>query len=49
MIGLVEVLSNIVVGIMNRRLTAVIQFQETLHGFRTGRVTGTASLEAKLI
>ena len=36
-------------GILNRLLTENIQFYNTLHGFRMGRGTGTASLEAKLL
>ena len=48
-IHFVDVLWKTVRGILNRCLTAAIQFHGTLHGFRTGRGTGTASLEAKLI
>ena len=36
-------------GILNRRLSSEMQYHDTLHGFRTGRGIGTASLEAKLI
>ena len=36
-------------GILNRRLTAKIQFHNIFHGFRTGKGTGTASLEANLL
>ena len=36
-------------GILNLRLTAAIQFHETLNGFCTSRGTGIASLEAKLL
>ena len=36
-------------GIPNCRLAVAIQFHDTLHGFQTGRGTGTASLEAKLL
>ena len=48
-IGMVEVLWKTVTGILNRRLTVEIQFQDTLHGFHTGRGKGTASLEPKLL
>ena len=48
-VGLVELLWNMVTGILNFRLTAAIQFHDTLHGFRTGRGTGIASLEAKML
>ena len=34
---------------LNRHITAAMQFHDTLHGFRMGRVTGTASLESKLL
>lgn len=47
--GLVEVLWETVTGILNRRLTAAIQFHNTLHGFRTVRGTGTAYLESKML
>ena len=47
-IRLVEVLWKTVTGILNCRLTKGIQFHDTLHGFFTGRGTGTASLEANL-
>ena len=40
---------NTVMVILNLRLTMVIQLHDTLHGFHTGRVTGTASLEANLL
>ena len=36
-------------GILNRRLTVVNKFYDTLHGFHMGRGTGTASLEASLL
>ena len=35
--------------ILNRRFTASITYQDALHGFRAGRGTGTATLEAKLL
>ena len=35
--------------ILHRRLTTGIQLHDVLHGFREGRGTGTATLEAKLL
>ena len=35
--------------ILNCRLTSSITFHDILHGFRAGRGTGTATLEAKLL
>ena len=48
-IGLVEVLWKVVAAILHRRLTTVITYHDTLHGFRAGRGTGTFTLEAKLL
>ena len=48
-IGLVEVMWKVVGAILSFRLTASITFHEFLHGFRAGRGTGTATLEAKLL
>ena len=48
-IGLVEVMWKVVALILNRRLTSSITFHDVLHGFRAGRGTGTATLEAKLL
>ena len=48
-VGLVEVTWKVVVVILHRRLTARIKFHDALHGFREGRGTGTATLEAKLL
>ena len=48
-VGLVEVMWKVVAVILNRRLTSSITFHDVLHGFRAGRGTGTATLEAKLI
>ena len=48
-IGLVEVMWKVVVAILNCRFTASITFHHALHGFRSGRGTGTATLEAKLL
>ena len=35
--------------ILNRRFTSSITYHDGLHGFRAGRGTGTATLEAKLL
>ena len=48
-IGLVEVIWKVMAVILNRRLTSSITFHDVLHGFRAGRGTGTATLEAKLL
>ena len=48
-IGLVEVMWKLVAAILNLRLTASITYHDFLHGFRAGRGTGTATLEAKLL
>ena len=48
-IGLVEMMWKVVAVILNRRLTSSITFHDILHGFRAGRGTGTATLEAKLL
>ena len=48
-IGLVEVVWKEVMETINFCFTASIDFHGVLHGFRGGHVTGTASLEAKLI
>ena len=48
-IGLVEVMWKVVAVIINRRFTSSITYHDVLHGFRAGRGTGTATLEAKLI
>ena len=48
-IGLAEVLWKTVTSLLNRRLTAEIIFHDVLHGFRSGRGIGNASLEAKLL
>ena len=47
-IGLVEVMWKVVAAILNRRLTASTTFRNFFRGFREGRGTGTATLEAKL-
>ena len=48
-IGLVEVMQKVVAAILNRRFTASITYHNLLHGFRSGRGTGTATLETKLL
>ena len=48
-IGLVEVMWKVMAVILNRRLTSSITFHDVRHGFRAGRGTGTATLEAKLL
>ena len=48
-IGLVEVTWKVVAAILYRRLTTAISYHDALHGFREGRGTGTATLEAKLL
>ena len=48
-IGLVEVMWKVVAVILNRRFTSSVTYHDTLLGFRAGRGTGTATLEAKLL
>ena len=48
-IGLVEVMWKVVAAILNRRPTTSITYHDFLHGFRAGRGTDTATLEAKLL
>ena len=48
-IGLVEVLWKTISGIINLRLSPFIEFHNTLHGFYSGRGTGTATLEENLL
>jgi hypothetical protein len=47
-IGLLETVWKLMSSIVNRRLCNNIVFDDALHGFRAGRGTGTATLEAKL-
>ena len=47
-IGLVEGIWKLLTLILHRRLAA-IKLHDVLHGFREGRGTGTATLEAKLL
>ena len=48
-IGLMEVMWKVVAVILNHQLAASITFHNFLHIFRTGRGTGTATLESKLL
>ena len=48
-IGLVEVMWEVGVAILHHRLATSITCHDFLHGFRAGRETGTATLEAKLL
>ena len=48
-IGFIEVLWKAIASLLNCRLTAVISFHDTLHGFWVGRGTGTAALKANLL
>ena len=48
-IGLVEVVWKVVAAILNRRFASSITYHDALHGFRAGRSTGIATLEAKLL
>ena len=48
-IVLVEILWKAISGIVNFQISSFIQFHEVLHGFCVGRVTVTATLDAKLL
>ena len=48
-IVLVEVIWKTISSLLNLRLTSAIMFHDMIHGFRAGRGTGTATLEAKLL
>ena len=48
-IGVVEVLWKVLQGVINWRIGVTVQFHNVLRGFMTGRGTGTASLESKLL
>ena len=48
-IGLVEVMWKVVAAIFHLQLMTAITYHEFLHGFRAGRGTGTATLEANLL
>ena len=44
-----EVMWKVMAAILHRQLTTAITYHDFLHGFRAGRGTGTATLEAKLL
>ena len=46
---MVEVMWKVVAEILHRRLMTAITYHNALQGFRAGRGTGTATLEAKLL
>jgi len=48
-IGLLEVCWKLITSIMDARFKEKIDFHDALHGFRAGRGTGTAIIEAKLL
>ena len=48
-IALLEVMYKLVSAICNRRMQRGIEFDDAIHGFRRGRGTGTAIMEAKLL
>ena len=48
-IGLVEVMWKVVAAILHLQLTTAITYHDFLHGFRAGRGTRTATLDAKLL
>ena len=45
----VQVMWKVVAVILNLRFPSSITYHDVLHGFREGRGTGTATLEANLI
>ena len=47
-IGLVKIIWKVCMSIFNSRLQSSIVQHDVLHGFRQGRGTGTAIMEAKL-
>ena len=47
-IGLAKVLWKAFPRVINRRIGAAVQFHDMMHGFRTGRGAGIASLKNKL-
>ena len=48
-IGIVEVYWMLMSGVVNQRIRGEVQFHDIMHGFWSVQVTGTASLEAKLL
>ena len=47
-IGLLELLWKVTKTIINTRLRVSVRLHDVLHGFHTGRVTGTAILELEM-
>ena len=48
-IGIYEVLWKVLSGVLKRRIGAVTNFQDVLHGLWAGWGTGNSSLETKLL
>ena len=48
-VGLVEILWKTTTVIINRKLNLAIRYHDTLHGFWSGRRTGTATPNSKLL
>ena len=48
-IGLMNILWKAVLVVANFRIGAVVDFHDTLNGFRAGRVTRTTSLKSNLL
>ena len=48
-VGLINVLWNTVLEVINLHIGAVITYHDVLHGFHVGRGTGTASLKNNLL
>ena len=48
-IALLDIIYKLVSSIINQRISSKIEFDDAIHGFREGRGTGTAILEAKLL
>ena len=47
-IALLESVYKLISGLINHRVSAAVQFHDSIHGFRAGRSCSTAILEAKL-
>jgi hypothetical protein len=47
-IGLLDILWKVCLSVINGRLQESIPLHDSLHGFRKGQGTGTASIDAKL-
>lgn len=48
-IGLLEICWKLITSILDARIKDSVEFHDALHGFRAGRGTGTAIIEAKLL